>query len=268
MKKIFLTALLFSSTSILLAQETVIFTTTKSTAKPKRTKMFDETDVRNIVKISPLSTFFGYVPIYYEKAISRSFSVQIGVGITKKNNIGDAIYTAVDEPENTSISSTYPLTKIVWNEPINSTTPDYRNNYAAYGTKNRTTKSGFMFSIEPRYYFLQEGLNGPYIGFNYCKKRYNYISKTIETGFTNNVFTNDGGTFSEYDKITDYSLSLGGQSTYYRFSLEYGGAIGVKSIRGRRYAITQYRGEFIDGSGILSFEKLAYDLSIKLGYNF
>ena len=255
---------------LVFAQETVIFTTTKSNTKAKRDRSFNESDIRNIIKISPLSTFFGYVPIYYERAISKSFSIQGGIGFTKKNNIGDAIFKSSDETANTTISSTYPVTKIVWNEPVNNLTPDYINIYPAYGTDKRTTKTGLMFSIEPRYYFLQQGLDGAFIGFNYGRKRFDYNSKTIKTGATNNILTYDGGTFEEYDKITSYLLSLGGQRTYYRFSLEYGGAIGVKSIRGQRYAYSQYRSgtNFVDGKGILSFEKFDYDLLLKLGYNF
>lgn len=270
MKKIIVILLLLASTSSSFAQETVVFAT-KSREKSSSRSKSSESSQKNIIKIAPLSFLSGFVPVFYEKSLSDLFSIQVGVGITTKNYVRDALYDAGSAASgNGTGSSAFAYKSITWNDGSNPNNVSNQN--GIYGGDARKSSIGYMVSLEPRLYFASEGLEGGFIGLNLSKKRNNYTSKSISTtaSTTSGNVTYDGGSVKEYDNLSSLLVNFGNQRLYDHISLEYSAGIGIRSIKGQHYAYGQNftNNKYVTGVGFVDVNKVAYDLSIKIGYHF
>lgn len=261
MRKSFFIFLLAIPTSTLFAQETVYFEkNTKSTKSGKK----DQSAAEQIVKISPLSFIAGFIPVYYERSINETFSVQVGAGITSTNYIKDVLRYAKDD-ENGDISSTK------YNGGSAGTSYTNLNNTETY--RNRKTGLGYYVSLEPRVYFSSEGLEGSFMGLSLSNARYNISSKKVTTGPTLSgepTFTNN--TYNGNETITDLFVNFGSQTLYDKIAIEYHFGLGLRKISGKEYAFAQdFSGagqRFIDGESTLNKTKVGFNLSIKVGYQF
>ncbi|MBL0146757.1 MAG: DUF3575 domain-containing protein [Chitinophagaceae bacterium] len=238
------------------AQDTVYFQRNPSkTVKGKKRGSSEA----NIIKLSPISFLAGFVPVYYERELNSTFSIQVGVGFTTKNYLKDWVQKASET--NNDIEST------TWSDGTVNTYQDY----AASGNyKNIKPAIGFYVSAEPRVYFANEGLDGSFIGLSYSIANYKSNANKVKTGPTTTfepVFTNSS--FAEKENISDLLVTYGYQTLYDKVSLEYNMGLGLRTITGTKYAFGyDASNNFIDGYSTLKNTKLGYNLSIKLGYHF
>ena len=244
------------------AQETVYF---KKDTKTKSSKKKNN-DMEQIVKVSPLSFIAGFIPVYYERSVNETFSVQLGAGITTTNYIKDALRYAQGN-QNNDVKSTK------WNTTNTNNTYFNENNNEQY--KNRETKMGYYVSLEPRVYFNSEGLEGSFMGLSVSNARYNINSKKVATTNNNSgqpIFTNN--IYKGNETITDFFVNFGTQTLYDKISLEYHFGLGLRKITGKEYAFAQdflsssSMQKYVEGESTLNKTKVGFNVSIKVGYQF
>ncbi len=261
MKKVVSTLMILIAISpFVSAQETVIFSKEgrkSSTSKKK------STGEENIVKISPLSFIGGVIPVYYERAINDFFSIQAGLGVTSKNYLKDALAESDFYVPN--------VKSIKWSDGSPSST--YQNMSSLTDYNNRKAKIGYYASIEPRVYFDDDGLSGGFIGISYSTAKFKADAQKIVTGVpVTGDPTYSNATFSEYEKTSDIMVTFGTQTLYDHISLEYNIGLGVRSLKGERYAYSSNFGAstpiWIDGVAETEKAKLNFNLSVKVGYHF
>jgi hypothetical protein len=265
MKKLILSVSIFTFlTTSLLAQETVYFKkdSGKSSSSKKKEKSSSEL---NIIKIAPLSFIGGNLPIFYERSITPTFAIQVGVGITMKNYINDALKEAGNGGNS---GSSYPSQTIVWQDGTINTYSD--DSYDKSIDNKRKSTTGYFFAIEPKIYFENEGLEGGFISFTFNTGKYNNTVGTIKTGTTtSSIPTLNGGTFAGYDKITNLLVNYGSQTLYDHISLEYSVGIGLKKISALNYAYsTDNTGKYVEGVGTTDATTLGYNIAFRVGYHF
>ena len=258
MKKIILINILLMSAFFSFSQDTVYFAKNITNSSGKKTKRSSE---KNIVKIAPLSFISGYIPLYFEREITPFFSLQLGAGITTRNYLKEWANN-FDFSDNENVKNT-------WSTPGNEGNDNY---YSSNDFKNRQSALGYYFSIQPRIYFENEGMDGSFIGISYDRFRYNSSSYKIINGSFgtdgNPVFSSS--TFKEYENVSDVSAIFGTQSLYDHIAIEYSAGIALRNVSGRRYAYTNDRnsGQYIDGYSDSKKTTPAFTFSIKVGYHY
>lgn len=242
------------------AQETVYFS--KEPSKNLTTNKKGSSE-KNIMKISPLSFIGGIIPVYFERSLNKKISLQVGVGITSKNYIGDAIRRSNDN-QNRNVTTTK------WSD---GTIDTYTNQNDI--NKNKKTSIGYFIALEPRVYFANEGLKGFFMGLSFSNAKYNSTSKKIDTrsiisSGNGGRFTNE--TFKGSENITDLLVNFGTQTLYDHISLEYSAGIGLRKIKGTEYAYARNPNFgstlYLDGVSTIDKTKLGYNVSLKVGYHF
>ncbi len=240
------------------AQDTVYFSKDKASVAGFKKKRSKE---QNIIKVAPLSFISGYIPIYYEREINSFFSIQAGAGVTTRNYLKEWVNN-FDLDDNENVKNT-------WNAPGNEGNSSY---YSATDYTNRKSSMGYYFSVQPRIYFGNEGMEGSFLGISYDRSRYNYSSNKIVNGSISSngdpVFSSD--TFKEYETISDISANFGTQSLYDRIAVEYTVGVALRTITGRRYAYTNdnLTGQYVDGYSDTKKTTPALTFSIKVGYHY
>lgn len=237
------------------AQDTVYF---QRQSSPKASQGKGSSQ-KNIIKVSPLSFIAGFVPVYFERELSPTFSIQLGAGITTKNYLKDWTRQADEGSEE--------VTTTTWSDGTEDTYIDY-SDYSNY--KKRKSAMGYFVAVEPRIYFENEGLEGSFIGLSFSRANYKFNQQKIQTGpsiLSDPVFLSS--TFAEYENVTDILATYGYQTLYDKVSLEYNIGLGLRKLNGKRYAYGQNNtGDYIDGVSTIDKTKLGFNLSIKIGYHF
>jgi hypothetical protein len=258
LKKLVTTVLAFWITFTLYAQDTVYFSKPSSSPYSKKTKRSSE---KNILKIAPLSFISGYIPLYFEREITPFFSLQAGIGITTKNYLKQWANN-LDFSKNITTQNT-------WNTPGNEGNENY---YNGNDYTHRSSSIGYYFSIQPRIYFENEGMDGAFFGISYDRFRYNTFSDKIVNGSMgqdgNPVFSNER--YKEYENISDISAIFGTQTLYEHIALEYSLGIALRNVSSRQYAYTydNSTGKYIDGYSDQKKTTPAITISIKVGYHY
>jgi hypothetical protein len=253
MKQFLISFLLAVSISSIQAQETVYF---KKDDSKKSSARKNISSPSNIIKISPLSFIVGVIPIYYERAITNTFAIQAGLGITTKNYIRTAFLSAQ--------RSNLGTVKTKWSDGTDNT---YSSLTTFDGNDYRANKIGYFFAAEPRVYLNDEGLEGGFIGFSMSRANYKFTHTRINPG--SNVLTFGSNTFSEYENINDFLVTFGSQTLYDKVSLEYNAGVGLRTIEGKYYAYgNDNSGKFIEGESTNKRTGISVSLTLKLGYHF
>jgi len=232
-----------SSTIIIFNQSTT------STYKKKKT------GEDNVVKIAPLGFVSGTFPILYERRITDFFSVQASAGITNKNYSRSLIQGTDGNGNNVKMQ--YP-----WS--------DSRTDLSAniYDFTDRTPKMGYMFSIQPRLYFESEGLDGSFMGISYNYYRYNFSIPGITGGMSS--YKQNGAPKDEHENITDLMVHFGHQELYDRLSVEWSTDLGIRNVKGEKYAAGygSSSSDFIEGSATYKQTVFNFNIGLKVGYHF
>lgn len=257
MKKFYASILLIICVAnVSMAQDTVYFK--RQTSKPSKSRG-NASSEKSIIKLSPISFLAGFVPVYFEREINPTFSLQVGAGITTKNYLKDWVSKA--QEGNQDIESTK------WSDGTENTYTDYSDED---GYKHRKAVMGYFVAVEPRIYFNSEGLDGSFIGLSLSRANYKTNAQKIVTGpsiTSNPVYTNN--TFAEVENVNDLLVTYGTQSLYDHIAVEYNIGLGLRNVKGTKYAYsTNNIGDYIDGVSTLNKTKLGFNLSIKIGYHF
>jgi hypothetical protein len=258
MTKFFLTLfslVLLTATSI--AQDTVYFQRQSKNGYTKKQKRSSE---QNIIKLSPLSILNGFIPVYYERELNSTFAIQAGIGVTSRNYLKE--WTNKAQEDNGDLQTTK------WSD---GTVDDYTDYSDYYNYKQRKSALGYFVAVEPRVYFENEGLEGSFIGLSLSRANYKFNANKITTGVA--VTTSDPkfttGTFAEFENITDVLVTYGYQTLYDKVAIEYNLGLGLRKLKGERYAYGQDNSnKWIDGVSTIDKTKLGFNFSIKLGYHF
>jgi hypothetical protein len=209
----------------------------------------------NIIKIAPLGFITGAFPLAYERKITDFLSVQVGGGLTYKNYVRGVFKK---EGESDNIHVQYPWGGDNYSDMGGS----------IYNYDFRKAKMGYLYSIQPRFYYESEALDGFFIGLSYDFYRYNFESKGL-TATSGGGYEHLGSMKSEHENITDYMVHFGQQVVNDRLTLEYSTGIGIRKVKGEKYAATTTSGgSILEGNAVYSESIINFGISFKLGYHF
>lgn len=227
---------------------------------PRSTKSLKKyhSDENNVIKISPLGFLKGCIPIYYERRISDLFTIQAGVGITTRNYIRGLLYNAQDN-DNTSNGST----EYTWKNNVGS--QDYTDEDELYNFDYRKPRLGYFVSLQPRLYFDSEAPDGSFMALSLEHYQYNFKSLAITSDGTN---TRGKNWVNEYEKLNDVMVLFGYQSVYDHVTLEYTSGIGIRNIKGQKYAVGTNYSSYTDGWADYKKTSLNFELGLKVGFHF
>ena len=213
----------------------------------------------NVIKIAPLGFLKGCLPVYYERRIADFFTIQAGVGVTTRNYIRGLVYDALDN-DNTDKSNI----QYSWN--TSNTSDIYGGEDDLFNYNYRKAKPGYFVSLQPRLYFESEAPEGSFLALSFDHYQYNSQSQAL-AGNDYNVRGNK--TIDEYEKMNDLMVVFGSQVLYDRISLEYTSGIGVRNIKGEKYAVAMDGyGKAVGGMANYKKTTLNLELSIKVGFHF
>ncbi len=206
----------------------------------------------NIIKIAPLGFLSGTFPLLYERKINDFFSIELSGGVTGKN------YSRTVFAQNEDgIKYQYPWT--------NSNYTDLSEHI--YSFTYRTAKPGYMFSLQPRFYFNSDALDGAFMGLSYDYYRYNFNIPALLND--NGDFTQNGPVQQEHENINDYMVHFGLQNLYDKLTFEYTIGLGLRNISGLKYvAATDDAGDIVDGFATYKQSTINFNIGIKVGYHF
>lgn len=212
--------------------------------------------VSNIIKIAPLGFLSGTYPILYERRITDFFTVQGALGFTGRDLIRDGIQNAGSD-EGSSLKTQYS-----WGAGYTDVSS------SAYDFTYRTAKMGTMFSIQPRFYFDNEAPEGSYFGLSFDYYRYNFSIPGVVGNSAN--YTQTGAPKSEYDNITDFMVLFGNQFIYDRLTFDSYTAIGLRGVKGSRYAAgtSGASNPILESTSTIKQNILNFNIGIKVGYHF
>jgi hypothetical protein len=213
----------------------------------------------NVIKIAPLGFLKGSIPIYYERRIADFFTIQAGVGVTTRNYIRGVMHNALDGDGESKDKLEY-----TWSGGY--TGDNYGADDDLFDYTYRTTKTGYMFSLQPRIYFDSDAPDGGFLAVSYDSYKYNFESQKLKGDGSSDRGKN---TVQEYEKLNDIMVLFGYQALHDRITLEYTTGIGVRNIKGEKYATTtDNNGNYIDGMASYKRNTLNFELSIKVGFHF
>jgi|GEM_PF-3649882 len=144
---------------------------------------------KNSIKLGFLEALYGKGIIYYERSITSSFAVELGLGVTYTSILGRVngymgSPGSVEVETKTGGISVYPL--------------------GIFGIDNeRKRKLGMQFTLMPKYYFKGEGQKGFYLAAGMTFARHNFLY----TAYNN--LTWEESTHKEYAKELGFGGGLG-----------------------------------------------------------
>lgn len=224
--------------------------------KSERTKK-KKSGEANIVKIAPLGLISGTYPLLYERVVTDFFTVQVGGGLTGKNFWRNAIQKTDNEGK---LNIVYP-----WDD----NTTLYDEAEPLFSFTNRKSTMGYMFSIQPRLYFESEAPDGSFLGISYDYYHYAFSIPGLVSN-SNNELVHKGSTKSEYENISDIMIHFGYQNVYDRLTMEYTTAIGLRNVKGVKYAAAyDYNtNQLVEGNATYKQNIFNFGIGIKVGYHF
>ena len=213
----------------------------------------------NVIKISPLGFLKGCLPLSYERRISDLFTIQAGVGVTTRNYIRGLLYDAQNNDNSSNGSTVYTWKNNTGNQDISDEDELYNFDY-------RKPRLGYFVSLQPRLYFDSEAPDGSFLGVSFDHYQYNFKSPAIIGDGTNKRGNN---WVNEYEKLNDIMVIFGYQVVYDHITLETTSGIGIRNIKGQKYAVgNNYSGAYTDGWADYKKTSLNFELGLKVGYHF
>ena len=207
----------------------------------------------NVIKLAPLGFLSGRFPLLYERRITDFLTLQAGAGLTNKNYVRAGWISASEDLSESKYS---------WPFDVYSDKADQLYNF-----DHRTPQMGYMYTVEPRIYFESEAPEGAYVGLAYNFAHYRFqlprLSKTSDYEYAHN-----GTPMNEHENISDILVHFGGQQLFDRISLEYSTAVGLRKIRGVKYAAFDNNGSVSDGLYPYKAQNITFDIGFKIGYHF
>lgn len=214
-----------------------------------------KTGESNIVKIAPLGLISGTYPILYERVITNFLTVQVGGGLTGKNFWRNAIQKTDNDSK---LSMVYP-----WGEDDSK----YDEADPLFEFRNRKATMGYMFTVQPRLYFESEAPDGSFVGISYDYYHYAFSIPGLVKN-SSDQYVHKGDAKSEHENISDIMVHFGYQTIYDRLTMEYTTAIGLRNVKGAKYAANYSAGTFEEGIATYKQNIFNFGIGIKVGYHF
>ncbi len=125
---------------------------------------------RYAVKVSPTDFFQGMFGAYYQRELGEIFSVEAGLGLTRKNTLR-SLWSEAGEGAFYNYTSTY------WDGP------DQNDEYDdPFSTDAREYKFGYFASVSPQFFYEEDGFEEGYIGFKLEYRSYKSEAWDVEEG--------------------------------------------------------------------------------------
>ena len=225
------------------------------------------------IKLGIFDMAYGCFGLHVEHELGSLVSLQVGGGLTGRN-YSEAVF-ADELPGYGYLQS--------GNNFVNTSTTTYTketndlNDYT-----HRTTNTGFFFSLMPKIYLDEEGMEGYYIGFNYQFRRYNFTASGIDTTL-NGIYSKSSGSavFSDNFPVQEYvnqsiiGVTFGSQYLGEKTAIEFSMTAGFRSISGIRRDIWSISKSDSQGNPLYSYYaayttnenvlQFYFDLSCKIG---
>ncbi len=125
---------------------------------------------RYAFKVSPTDFFQGMFGAYYQRELGEIFSVEAGLGLTRKNTIR-ALWSEAGEGEFYKYESTY------WKGP-----EVYDEYDDPFSSDARAYKFGYFASVTPQFFYEEDGFEEGYIGFKLEYRSYRSDAWGVEEG--------------------------------------------------------------------------------------
>lgn len=199
----------------------------------------------NAIKIAPLNFIGGTLPIYYERAFSN-FSFQIGAGPTFKRFV-DFFDPQAERSYDGNIRSDGEL--------------DENIAIYSFSIDNTEAKLGYYYSLEPKYYYSEDGFDGNFVGIKFSE--FNYNSNVDGFGSGNELSQ------SGKDKFRTLAVVFGTQTLGDAFASSYFVGTGVNWAYRETYGYDHISGpQLIDGSIIYDKVNLHFEVGFRIGLHF
>lgn len=200
---------------------------------------------RNALKINPILLIRGEMPLYYERALTKSISAEIAVGITNKDyiqNMIEDISKDIDEVDPTFMSK-------------------------------EKSKSNISYKLGIRFYKKGMVMDGFYFALEFAKR--DYTSEVImgEPTIPNNLANTSSSVtkFIEKTNHLEYKIIFGNQNFYFweAFFVDYYIGLGIDQYSDSRVSFVKDRNS-TEVYELKSTNKLmpGFYLGIKLGFVF
>lgn len=170
------------------------------------------------IKIGVFDVASGLYGVHYEKEMSDVFGIQVGAGLTGRNFMQGLLEQ--DSPSNDN-GSTYFVS------------PNIDESDLLYNFDSRSGKMGYFLALHPKFYYEEDGFDGPYFGFVFQYRQYNFEAWGVNTA-AHDIEYVPLIKISEYENQTIFALSWGHQRTNSKTALDTHLAIGVRNISGMR----------------------------------
>jgi hypothetical protein len=125
---------------------------------------------RYAVKVCPTDFFQGMFGAYYQRELGEIFSVEAGLGLTRKNTLR-SLWSEAGEGAFYNHESTY------W---VGSDRYDEYDD--PFSTDARNYKFGYFASISPQFFYEEDGFEEGYIGFKLEYRSYKSEAWDVEEG--------------------------------------------------------------------------------------
>jgi len=214
----------------------------------------------NIIKIEPLGFLFGKVPLSYERKITDLLSIQVSAGVTTKNYLSSLFTEALSDPDTRDDDN------LIFKD---ANFPDgfVDQSESLHNFENRKAAVGYMFSVQPRVHFEDDGLEGSFLALSADFYKYNYtIPGLVQNG---GEYKATGTTKNEYEKIRDVMVLFGYEQLYDHLTLGYTIGAGLRSVNGVKYVAGQSNIGFYESESVYTKKTgVAVGFSFKVGYHF
>lgn len=195
------------------------------------------------VKLAPFNFLNGNFPIFFEKEASN-FGLQIGLGPTFKRYFD--IYSELNHSDGLSVSEGLPAN-------IESFI------FPSFNIENTTASVGLYATLEGKYYYSEDGLDGSYFGVKGTYYKYN-LDDNIELGSSS---TSDR---SGFDKYRTLSFIWGSQIARDLAIYESFLGVGLNWMNRQRHVEGNFGGGFQEGDIIYNGTQLVFELGFRVGF--
>lgn len=215
------------------------------------------------IKYNVLDPVSGLHGLYFQPEFSANASVELGIGVTRKNLLFSSA-TGEDQENNGLFSSSF--NSNYWDEPNQSDIEDFFYDY-----DNRKAKSGWFFSISPRLAFASMASSATqFFGLKFEYRKYNWRADAL---LPVSEFQYSGNTeLKESERQVNFLFVYGNRFSAGGFILEWYGGLGSRHFTlNKRDNGVEYNGSpavATYGSVISKYKKTSamLEFGINIGY--
>lgn len=205
---------------------------------------------KSILKIEPLGFLHGSIPFSFERRLSNAFTIEGAVGLTTGYN--------------------YLREKYLNFRPTSHYEDSIKYMNVRYRTGNRNDRKssiGYLFIVQPRFYFGKQAPSGFYTGLSVEYYRFRSLRRHPQVSGNTLVFTGPTADEDEYER--DVRVNLGYQKLLKKVTVETAVSVGWMDVKGKKLAAALLPGNRA-GSASVRYGRSGfnYHLTLQVGYQF